>query len=225
MDLLVATNNAVNLKSSGIVSYDGAGTFSALANPLTVTNGGTGVSSNTAYAVLCGGTTSTAAIQSIASVGTIGQVLTSNGAGALPTFQDAPGSAWSFARSCLTGNPADATTYFIANGVSLTSFTSSVGSSRYIFAKSGTIAKCYGVLTVQGTLGTAGSSTISIRLNNSSDTTVTSSLAATASANTFNNTGLSIAVVAGDYIEIKMLTPTWATNPTTVALSLAIEVS
>ena len=43
--------------------------------------------------MLCGGTTSTAALQSIASIGTSGQVLTSNGAGALPTFQ-AAGAAW-----------------------------------------------------------------------------------------------------------------------------------
>ena len=55
--------------------------------PLTVSNGGTGVVSNTSYAVLCGGTSSTNPIQSVASVGTAGQVLTSNGAGALPTFQ------------------------------------------------------------------------------------------------------------------------------------------
>jgi hypothetical protein len=54
---------------------------------LAVSRGGTGVASNTAYAVLCGGTTSTGAVQSVASVGTAGQVLTSNGAGALPTFQ------------------------------------------------------------------------------------------------------------------------------------------
>jgi hypothetical protein len=54
---------------------------------LPVANGGTGRASDTAYAVICGGTTSTAAQQSIASVGTSGQVLTSNGAGALPTFQ------------------------------------------------------------------------------------------------------------------------------------------
>ena len=52
-----------------------------------VADGGTGRSSHTAYAVLCGGTTTTAAQQSIADVGTSGQVLTSNGAGALPTFQ------------------------------------------------------------------------------------------------------------------------------------------
>ncbi len=52
-----------------------------------VAGGGTGATSLTAYAVICGGTTSTGAVQSIASVGSSGQVLTSNGAGALPTFQ------------------------------------------------------------------------------------------------------------------------------------------
>jgi len=55
--------------------------------PVAVSQGGTGDTSLTAYAVLTGGTTSTGAVQSIASVGTSGQVLTSNGAGALPTFQ------------------------------------------------------------------------------------------------------------------------------------------
>lgn len=56
-----------------------------------VVGGGTGRASATAYAVLCGGTSSTSAQQSIAGVGTSGQVLTSNGAGALPTFQAAGG--------------------------------------------------------------------------------------------------------------------------------------
>ena len=60
---------------------------------LVVSNGGSGVASATAYAVLCGGTTSTGAFQSIASVGTSGHVLTSNGAGALPTFQAAVGGS------------------------------------------------------------------------------------------------------------------------------------
>jgi hypothetical protein len=54
---------------------------------VTVAQGGTGNTSATAYALLAGGTTSTGAYQSLASVGTTGQVLTSNGAGALPTFQ------------------------------------------------------------------------------------------------------------------------------------------
>ena len=73
---------------------------------LAVSDGGTGLSSATAYAVLCGGTTSTGAFQSVAGVGTSGQVLTSNGADALPTFQDAAGGSLSIGDSIgsATGN-------------------------------------------------------------------------------------------------------------------------
>jgi len=56
---------------------------------LAVARGGTGAASQTAYAVLCGGTTSTGPYQSIASVGTTNQILASNGPGALPSFKDA----------------------------------------------------------------------------------------------------------------------------------------
>jgi len=59
------------------------------AGTLPVAAGGTGAVTQTAYGVLCGGTTATGAYQSVASVGTSGQILTSNGAGALPTFQTA----------------------------------------------------------------------------------------------------------------------------------------
>ena len=58
---------------------------------ITVADGGTGRSSHTAYGVLCGGTTTTGAQQSVSGLGTSGQVLTSNGAGALPTWQAAGG--------------------------------------------------------------------------------------------------------------------------------------
>ena len=61
-----------------------------------VEKGGTETTTHTAYAVLCGGTTTTGPIQSIASVGTATQVLTSNGAGALPTFQAAPTTSMEF---------------------------------------------------------------------------------------------------------------------------------
>jgi hypothetical protein len=52
-----------------------------------VAGGGTGDTSFTAYSVVCGGTTSTGALQNVSGVGTSGQVLTSNGAAALPTWQ------------------------------------------------------------------------------------------------------------------------------------------
>lgn len=57
-----------------------------------VSKGGTGVATLTAYAPVFGGTTGTGAIQS-GTVGTAGQVFTSNGPGALPTFQAAAGSS------------------------------------------------------------------------------------------------------------------------------------
>ena len=77
-------------------------------SPLTVPDGGTGKTSLTAYAVICGGTTTTGAIQSIASVGTSAQVLTSNGASTLPTFQTAPTSTQSF--QSLSSDPGSPTT-------------------------------------------------------------------------------------------------------------------
>lgn len=61
-----------------------------------VANGGTGVATLTAYAPVFGGTTGTGAVQS-GTVGTAGQVLMSNGAGALPSFQTAPSGAPSVA--------------------------------------------------------------------------------------------------------------------------------
>lgn len=96
-----STSTAVNLDdlgdvvitspaTDGILIYNGTSWVDqAQAN---VVNGGTGRATATAYAVLCGGTTATGAHQSIAGVGTATQVLTSNGAGMLPTFQNASGT-------------------------------------------------------------------------------------------------------------------------------------
>lgn len=64
-----------------------------------ITDGHTGNTSFTAYGVIAGGTTSTGALQQVSGVGTSGHVLTSNGAGALPTWQ--AGGSSNFANSDL----------------------------------------------------------------------------------------------------------------------------
>lgn len=91
------TNVDLNLKTkgSGAVQANGNDIYFAGGTDVPVTDGGTGRSSHTAYAVLAGGTTSTGAQQSVSGVGTSGQVLTSNGDSALPSWQDASGGGGS----------------------------------------------------------------------------------------------------------------------------------
>lgn len=191
-----------------------------MANPLTVSNGGSGVSSNTAYAVLTGGTTSTNPVQSIASVGTAGQVLTSNGAGSLPTFQNNTRviSAYYTFIVNSTFNPADSTTRYIPWGGSIVT-TNNVISSKYYIPAATTITKAYGVVSIAGTLGSAQNVAIYIRVNNTTDTAITTTSQWTANPTTFSNTGLSLALNAGDFIEIKLVYPAWTTNPTTCLIS------
>ena len=72
----VFTNGSKNLVSTGTVPVD---------------QGGTGLTTTTAYGLIAAGTTSTGNFQQVSGTGTSGQVLTSNGAGALPTWQTSSG--------------------------------------------------------------------------------------------------------------------------------------
>lgn len=58
---------------------------------LPIENGGTERTTFTPYAVVTGGATALGALQQVGDLGTAGQVLTSAGAAALPTWQDAAG--------------------------------------------------------------------------------------------------------------------------------------
>lgn len=84
---LGTTTTVLHGNAAGAPTFGAVSLTADVSGTLPVANGGTGAASQTAYAVLCGGTTSTGAYQSIASVGTAAQVLASNGAGALPSMQ------------------------------------------------------------------------------------------------------------------------------------------
>ena len=73
---------ATSITTLGVIT---SGTWQSTA--VGVPYGGTGDTSFTAYSVICGGITPTGNLQNVSGVGTLGQVFTSNGAGALPTWQ------------------------------------------------------------------------------------------------------------------------------------------
>ena len=83
---LVIGGGTGNITGMGAIT-DGAWNASVI----DVTYGGTGTTTFTSYGVICGGTTSTNPLQSI-STGTTGQLLLSNGAGNLPSFQTYTGN-------------------------------------------------------------------------------------------------------------------------------------
>lgn len=74
-----------------LAAPSGANLNSMLTSQIKVASGGTDNTAFTAYSVICAGTTSTGSFQNVSGVGTSGQVLTSNGASTLPTWQTAAG--------------------------------------------------------------------------------------------------------------------------------------
>lgn len=112
----VNAKGLITAASSGTTPYVPGGTDVAVAD------GGTGVSSLTAYAPIFGGTTSTGAVQS-GTVGSAGQVLTSNGAGALPTFQAPAASGITWTEVTGTSQTAAINNGYITNNAGLVTVT------------------------------------------------------------------------------------------------------
>lgn len=106
---LTATGGPITTSGTIALSYSGTA--------IPVSSGGTGINTTSpAYGVLAAGTTPTNPFQNIGT-GTNGQVLTSNGAGVLPSFQNS--SAGTVTQVNGTGT---------ANGLSLTGTVTSTGS-------------------------------------------------------------------------------------------------
>lgn len=84
-----ATDTTLARSGAGDLTVEGNAIYRAGGTDVPVADGGTGVSSFTATAVILGGATSTAPLTTVSGLGSSGQVLTSNGAALAPTWQAA----------------------------------------------------------------------------------------------------------------------------------------
>lgn len=115
-------------------------------------------------------------------------------------------------------NPADSTNYYI--GSYRTTLSAVDGAARIIFPKAGTIKTIYTFVRVAGTLGSNEAVAFSFRLNSTTNTSLgNQTWDAVSVVGTY--TGLSISVAAGDFGELLIAAPAWATNPTTVTIYFA----
>lgn len=117
-------------------------------------------------------------------------------------------------------SPAGATTYYF--GQPMGYGYGAANQHRVHIPRSGTITKAY-INVFNNTGGSGETSSLYIRVNNTTDYLASSSIV-NGGIDYFSNTGLSIPVVAGDYIEFKWITPTWATNPQNILMYVRILV-
>lgn len=148
--------------------------------------------------------------------GQSGKILSTNGTSyqwlsTLPIATVTGYSGYSINVQALTSSPTDAQTIYF--GMLPKAPVTAAATSKIYIRQAGTIKRAE-IYCYSGTAGTNEAWPVSIRLNNTTDTQIASVSLAT-SERVFSNTALSIAVSAGDYIEIKSVNPTWATNPLT----------
>lgn len=122
---------------NGTITYSSTVSSNTTSYPeVPVSEGGTGLTAVTAYALLAGGTSSTAKLQQISGVGSSGQVLTSNGSSALPTW-NSPASGITRVISSISSNTAAGATantdyvYFVTGTTTLTLPTAIGNTNRY----------------------------------------------------------------------------------------------
>lgn len=116
-------------------------------------------------------------------------------------------------------SPADATTYYLSQWPGAPSASEGLGA---YFPREGQIRRIWLQALVAGTLGSAEVGSLYIRVNNAVDYLISSALkwdAALQVVSVEYDPGAGPAVTLGDYWELKLVTPTWVTNPTTVLYS------
>lgn len=113
----------------------------------------------------------------------------------------------------LNFNPVDALTYYFGNNPKAPSNTAA---TNKVYIRIAAFIKMVEIYCFASTAGTNENISLNIRKNNTTDTLI-QTVGVNTTERIFSNTGLNISMSAGDYFEIKMVCPTWATNPATMS--------
>lgn len=111
-------------------------------------------------------------------------------------------------------NPADATTYYFgACNANVNSWNSSANAANKLyFPRAGTV-NFVSVNTSVGTVGSSETSSLYLRINNTTDYLISNSVLSNSYNLNYQVSNLGVPVSAGDYCHLKCVTATWATNP------------
>lgn len=134
------------------------------------------------------------------------------------------GNGYTMQFSCArSGLSVDGATLFLGRNFTDTLFTS-YNPTRIPVPKTGTVKAYFIEVNISGTLATAEDVVHSLRLNNTSDISSVS-LDYDAADRSGSSTGLSQAVTEGtDYLVLKIVCPSWATNPTNVQVHCVVYI-
>ena len=131
------------------------------------------------------------------------------------------GMGYTLQAQSTTYDPIDGTTVYF--GAFATTPTATNAISKIYIPVAGTITYTRIYSYASNTTGSNEAWLMYLRLNDSTDTLI-DNVAAAASSRVFENIGMSVAVAQGDYVEIKVVNPTWATNPKSVFFSGVIYI-
>lgn len=124
------------------------------------------------------------------------------------------------------GNPADATTYYAGSAEHALAWTTETtsGVHRIYVPKTGTISAVYLYVRIGGTIGTAENVGLYLRLNDATDITISATSTWNTADVSVSNNALTQAVTQSNFLELKIVTPTWVTNPTSVRFAGTIYI-
>jgi hypothetical protein len=138
------------------------------------------------------------------------------GTASYATMASQSGYTMQFVLATTGSNPAASTIYRLGAPVR-TQLNTITGRTRIYVPRPGKVRHAHIYIRTNGTLASAGTSTLSLNKNSSIGETLATSTTAGSSADAvISSTAVSMSVVQGDFLEMVWTTPAWATLPTAV---------